>query len=41
MEKENKKGKTNELGSKSWLPSIPSKSIYGGTQKTKLPLPNN
>jgi hypothetical protein len=25
-------------GSKSWLPSIDSMSIYGGTQKNKLPL---
>jgi hypothetical protein len=25
-------------GFKVWLPSIPSMSIYGGTQKTKLPL---
>jgi hypothetical protein len=31
-----KNGKTNELESQSWLSSTPSKSIYGGTQNTKL-----
>jgi hypothetical protein len=33
--------KQMSLGSKSWLPSTHSMSIYGGTQKTKLPLTNN
>jgi hypothetical protein len=33
--------KQNELGFQELVPSIPSKSIYGGTQKTKLPLLTN
>jgi hypothetical protein len=32
--------KQMSLGSKRWLPSIHSMSIYGGTQKTKLPVLN-
>jgi hypothetical protein len=36
-----KKEKANELGSKELAAIHPLKSIYGGTQKTKLPLLNN
>jgi hypothetical protein len=37
----NENGKTNELGFQEFAAIHPLKSIYGGTQKTKLPLLNN
>jgi hypothetical protein len=39
-EKENENRKTNELGFQEFAAIHPLKSIYGGTQKTKLPLLN-
>jgi hypothetical protein len=36
-----KNGKTNELGSQELAAIHPLKNIYGGTQKTKIPLLNN